>query len=198
MKNLEWAPTGKADTIISDAELETALAACPGERVTPDFMKSRIADTYFMSFDTTTICSIWLDNGFSVRGESACVDPANFNADIGKKLAYDQAFAKLWPLFGFLLAEGRHRRAPGESDAVKAATPPVPAADLEPKTFLGIDAATSDSVVAATVQGGVVADVRPVTLTGDSISGGTVAGTSGGLGDSVIGAGALSEDSERP
>jgi len=60
---------------------------------------------------TVTICSITLDNGYSVRDESACVDPANFNREIGEKIAYDRAFNKLWQLFGFLLAEGRHKRA---------------------------------------------------------------------------------------
>lgn len=165
MKNLEWAPHTAETPIISDAELERALAACPGERVTPEFMKSRIAGTYFMQFDTTTICSVWLDNGFSVRGESACVDPANFNADIGKKIAYDQAFGKLWPLFGFLLAEGRHRRAPGETDAVKANTAPVEAEKLEQPGETIISEGTGSAVLL----GG-----TPVVLTGDSISGGTV------------------------
>ncbi len=169
MKNLEWAPHTAETPIISDAELERALAACPGERVTPDLMQARIAGTYFMQFDTTTICSIWLDNGFSVRGESACVDPANFNADIGKKIAYDQAFGKLWPLFGFLLAEGRHRRAPGETDAVKANTAPVEAEKLEPA---GVTI-TSEGTGYAGLPGGV-----PVTLTRDAAAGGTIIGRS--------------------
>jgi Phage protein (N4 Gp49/phage Sf6 gene 66) family len=52
-----------------------------------------------------TIGSITLDNGYSVRGESACVNPENYNQQIGEKIAYDNAFRQLWPLFGFLLAE---------------------------------------------------------------------------------------------
>ena len=35
------------------------------------------------------------------------VDPANFDKAIGNRIAYDNAFNKLWPLFGFLLAEKR-------------------------------------------------------------------------------------------
>jgi hypothetical protein len=55
-----------------------------------------------------TICQIVLDNRFDVRGEAACVDPVNFDRAIGQSLAYQDAFKKLWPLFGFLLAECRY------------------------------------------------------------------------------------------
>ena len=52
-----------------------------------------------------------LDNGFSVSGESACVNPENYNQQIGEKIAFDNAFRQLWPLFGFLLAEKYKLRA---------------------------------------------------------------------------------------
>lgn len=92
--------------VISNEKLEELLAASPAERVTPDYIKSRITDTTFTRFtDTVTICNLKLDNGYSVRGESACVNAENYNQQIGEKVAYDQAFSKLWPLFGFLLAE---------------------------------------------------------------------------------------------
>ena len=44
-------------------------------------------------------------NGFGVRGESACVDPRNFDEAIGRSIAYENAFDKLWQLEGYLLAE---------------------------------------------------------------------------------------------
>jgi hypothetical protein len=92
--------------VISNQKLDELLAASPAERVTPDYMKSRISDTSFTRFsDTVTICNPTLDNGYSVRGESACVNPENYNQEIGEKIAYDRAFAQLWPLFGFMLAE---------------------------------------------------------------------------------------------
>jgi hypothetical protein len=49
-------------------------------------------------------------NGFSVRGESACVDPRNFNMEIGRNIAYRNAFNSLWALEGYLLAERRMER----------------------------------------------------------------------------------------
>jgi len=46
-----------------------------------------------------------LTNGFTVVGQSACVSPENFNADIGRKVARDNAVSQLWPLLGFRLAD---------------------------------------------------------------------------------------------
>jgi hypothetical protein len=89
--------------------LEAAIAAKPGAKVSKADIENRIMDVAFYALpsSTVTICSITLDNGFSVRGESACVDPTNFDRDIGERIAYDNAFDKFWPLFGFLLAEKR-------------------------------------------------------------------------------------------
>lgn len=92
-------------------EMIAAIAALPGDKITAADIEARIVDTDFIKIGATvTVCSILLDNGYSVRGESACVDPANYNQEIGEKLARDQAFGKLWPLFGFLLAEALFRR----------------------------------------------------------------------------------------
>jgi hypothetical protein len=96
---------------------DQALAASPSnDRITPETIKARIARVEYMGLGgTVTICSITLDNGYSVRGESACVDPANYRRDVGEKIAYDNAFRELWPLFGFLLAERLHVRRLAES-----------------------------------------------------------------------------------
>ena len=98
--------------MLSNENLAAAIEGLPGETVTLGYIKSRIAGEHFKRLGpgTLTHCTITLDNGFLVSGESACVDPANYRADIGERIAHDQAFAKLWPLFGFLLAEARHRR----------------------------------------------------------------------------------------
>lgn len=91
---------------ITNERLEELLAASPAERVTKEYMESRISNTEFRRLsDTLTHCSITLDNGYQVTGESACVNPENYNQEIGEKIAYDNAFNRLWPLFGFLLSE---------------------------------------------------------------------------------------------
>jgi hypothetical protein len=52
-----------------------------------------------------TVCVLTLTNNFTVTGESACVSPENFDEEIGRKVAYDNAKDKLWALLGFSLAE---------------------------------------------------------------------------------------------
>jgi len=92
--------------LITNDKLDEMLAASPAERVTKEYMESRIVSKDFTRMgETVTHCRIILDNGYSVSGESACVNAANYNQQIGEKIAYDNAFRQLWPLFGFLLAE---------------------------------------------------------------------------------------------
>jgi hypothetical protein len=75
------------------------------EKVTQRFLESIIEDVYYDTHKTVTICHLTLCSGFSVRGESACMNPADFDADIGRQLSYKDAFNKLWQL------EGYHRMA---------------------------------------------------------------------------------------
>ena len=55
-----------------------------------------------------TICVLILRNGFTVTGESACASPANFNAEIGQRVARENAVAKIWPLMGYQLRQRLH------------------------------------------------------------------------------------------
>lgn len=50
-----------------------------------------------------TFCVLVLRNGFTVTGESACASPENFNAEIGRKIARENAINKVWPLMGYEL-----------------------------------------------------------------------------------------------
>lgn len=50
-----------------------------------------------------TFCVLVLRNGFTVTGESACVSPENFNAELGRKIARQKAIEKVWPLMGYEL-----------------------------------------------------------------------------------------------
>ncbi|WP_329766103.1 Gp49 family protein [Stenotrophomonas geniculata] len=52
-----------------------------------------------------TFCVLVLRNGFTVTGESACASPENFDAEIGRKIARQNAVAKIWPLLGFRLRD---------------------------------------------------------------------------------------------
>lgn len=94
---------------MNDTQLEQAIAARPHDKVTKEGIEKRITKTDYMVLpnSTVTICNITMVNGFSVRGESACVDPRNFDMEIGRQLAHRDAFSKLWQLEGYLLAERR-------------------------------------------------------------------------------------------
>jgi len=57
-----------------------------------------------------SICILVMNNGFAVVGKSAPASPANFNAELGKKLAYEDCIRQLWPLMGFALREQLARK----------------------------------------------------------------------------------------
>ena len=57
-----------------------------------------------------TFCVLVLRNGFTVTGESACASPENFDAEVGRKIARQNAVQKIWPLLGFRLRD--HLSAP--------------------------------------------------------------------------------------
>lgn len=61
-----------------------------------------------VGYTTVTGCWAFLPNGFKIAyGESACVNPANFDAELGKKYAKERAeyaaTQELWKLEGYLL-----------------------------------------------------------------------------------------------
>ena len=69
-----------------------------------------------------TICILVLHNGYTVVGTSACVSAANFDAEIGKRIARTNAVDQLWGLFGFELAQRLHReRVAAEGEGVEHA-----------------------------------------------------------------------------
>lgn len=52
-----------------------------------------------------TIAVVTTKNGFTVVGESACAWPANYDKDIGERLALSDAKNKLWALMGYHLKQ---------------------------------------------------------------------------------------------
>ena len=57
-----------------------------------------------------TFCVLTLRNGFTVTGESACASPENFDAEIGRKIARENAINKVWPLMGYTLKQRLHEQ----------------------------------------------------------------------------------------
>ena len=87
--------------IITAMALATAL---PERKLTKEFLESEIDTVEYNRFgDTNTHCTIKTKSGFSFTGESACVDPNNFDQKIGEKFAYENAFNKMLTPYGFWL-----------------------------------------------------------------------------------------------
>lgn len=59
--------------------------------------------TYPVELGLLTFCVLVLRNGFTVTGESACASPENFDAELGRKIARQNAVDKVWPLMGYEL-----------------------------------------------------------------------------------------------
>lgn len=76
-------------------------------RLTPNLIDLAIKAEDYHVFPGTmlTVCCLTLQNGFAVTGESACVSAANFDAEIGQKVARANARDKIWALEGYLLKQ---------------------------------------------------------------------------------------------
>ncbi|MBW4460455.1 MAG: hypothetical protein KME47_09470 [Nodosilinea sp. WJT8-NPBG4] len=51
------------------------------------------------------LVSYKLPNGFAVTGRGACIDPNNFDLDVGRFVARQDAEDQLWLLKGYLLQQ---------------------------------------------------------------------------------------------
>jgi len=76
-------------------------------RLTPALIDKAIVGEAYYVFPgtTTTICRLELRNGFSTIGESAAVSLENFDEEIGRSVARDNARNKIWMLEGYLLKQ---------------------------------------------------------------------------------------------
>ena len=63
-----------------------------------------IKEVYSMTIgDKTTLVKVTLVNGFELCETSSCVDPKNYNEEIGVQICLDKINDKIWHLLGFLL-----------------------------------------------------------------------------------------------
>lgn len=123
MNDLNWRelPQGTLDI---EAEIKAKGLTAP--RVTPQRIEEVIAAEFYFTasegagasgytsksqlenlspLSLLTFCVLVMQNGFTVTGESACASPENFNAELGRKIARQNAIAKIWPLEGYLLRQ---------------------------------------------------------------------------------------------
>lgn len=80
-----------------------AVAVAP--RVSKADIEAKITKTDYLGYGLLTICILTMRNGFMVVGKSAPASPENYNEELGKQLAYEDAFRQVWPLEGYALRE---------------------------------------------------------------------------------------------
>jgi hypothetical protein len=94
------------EPLLTLEEAKAVVATKTAPRVTEQSIKDRIKTVdYMLNASNLTICIITMVNGFMVHGVSAPASPSNFDAEVGKRYAYDNAFKQLWQLEGYLLRE---------------------------------------------------------------------------------------------
>lgn len=103
---------GKTAPRVTPQHIESIIAECHyinvGESVQAGWPDKSAMDDCSPALNLLTICVLVLRNGFTVTGESACASPENFDAEIGRKIARDNAVQKIWPLEGYLLKQQLH------------------------------------------------------------------------------------------
>jgi len=85
---------------VTEEELQEKAVA---PRVTQADVEAFVKSVSYTTVGLVTFAVIVGQNGFSFTGESACAAPENFNREIGERLAYGQAFNKIWSYLGFEL-----------------------------------------------------------------------------------------------
>lgn len=62
-----------------------------------------LAQMCWAALNRLTICVLVLQGGFTVVGQSSCVSSENFDAELGRKLAREDARRQIWALEGYAL-----------------------------------------------------------------------------------------------
>lgn len=92
---------------MTETEIQNEIEAkgLTAPRVTPASIDATIMTEAYHVFPgtTLTVCCLTLRNGFQVVGESACASPDNFNEELGRKIARENARNKIWALEGYHL-----------------------------------------------------------------------------------------------
>jgi hypothetical protein len=57
--------------------------------------------------EKTTICVLTLKNGFEVIGKAGCINPENYNHEIGSQIARGRAVDQIWLVEGYLRQQQR-------------------------------------------------------------------------------------------
>lgn len=93
---------------LSLEEAQAVVATKTAPRVTKEGIEAKIGAVRYLNDGFLTICVIEMRNGFKVVGKAAPASSENFDPEVGRRYAYEDAFRDLWPLEGYLLRERLH------------------------------------------------------------------------------------------
>lgn len=97
---------------MSDEKVEAMIQekGLNAPRITQDDIRDCIVKEQYHVFEdtTVTVCVLTLKNGFTTVGHSACASPENFDEEVGREIAYSNAYKEIWALEGYLLKQRLH------------------------------------------------------------------------------------------
>ena len=70
-----------------------------------DNMKDVVIRTVTEFDKPTTYVTVKMNNGFTLRESTTCVDPSNYDENIGAEICLKKIESEVWKLLGFLLSE---------------------------------------------------------------------------------------------
>ena len=104
-----------SDNPWSSSDLQRSLepVEVPTYRLSEESVLDAIRSIHYYSYGVFTVCFLTLVNGFIVTGESAVVDPGNFDADTGRMEAYENALDKVRMLEGYRMKQRMYEQKEG-------------------------------------------------------------------------------------
>lgn len=83
-------------------------------KVTLEEVKENMQDVIVRTLDDfgkpCTYVTVRMKNGFTLRESTTCVDPANYNEEIGKQICLEKIEDKVWFLLGYALQEKQYQK----------------------------------------------------------------------------------------
>ena len=93
---ISWSPKEVFERAYLQMECDNKIDAKDVERFIKTFESHQLGDK-------TTVVQATLVNGFVITEASSCVDPENFDMEIGEVICKERITEQVWKLLGFLL-----------------------------------------------------------------------------------------------
>jgi hypothetical protein len=99
---ISWSPKEVFEAAYLKVVNNVALKS--GVSISQEMVNNFIKDVDVQTLgEKTTLVRVTLINGFELVEASSCVDPANYDENLGKKCCMEKIKDKIWYLLGFLL-----------------------------------------------------------------------------------------------